>query len=109
RAGEVHALAGTNGAGKSTLIRILGGAVDDFAGRLLLDGVETRFTSPLAATRAGIACIHQELSLVDALTVADNLFLGDPGSLFGLLRRSEERARARRLLDELGLDVDPDA
>src|SRR6185295_2842246 len=43
RAGEVHALAGTNGAGKSTLIRILGGAVDDFAGRLLLDGVETRF------------------------------------------------------------------
>ncbi|MCL5269022.1 MAG: ATP-binding cassette domain-containing protein, partial [bacterium] len=75
RAGEVHVLAGENGAGKSTLIKILGGAHTDYEGRIELDGRPVRFRSPQDAAAHGIAVIHQELSLVPAMSVADNIFL----------------------------------
>jgi len=109
RPGEVHALAGENGAGKSTLVKILSGVFGDFEGDLLLEGRRRRFTHPSQAGAAGIATIHQELSLVPTMNVADNLFLG------------QERARrwigvdfpgqweaAGRILNELGLDASPD-
>lgn len=76
RPGEVHVLAGENGAGKSTLIKILAGVYGDFGGELTLNGESRRFAHPRDAVRAGIATIHQELSLVPTLSVADNLFLG---------------------------------
>src|SRR5688572_19756006 len=74
-AGELRVIAGENGAGKSTLIRILSGVFDDYEGEIRIDGVLERLTSPARAARAGIATIHQELSLVGALSVSDNLLL----------------------------------
>jgi ABC-type glutathione transport system ATPase component len=74
--GEVHALCGENGAGKSTLIKILGGAYQPDAGRIRIDGREVAFSHPIAARKAGISIIHQELSLLPYRTVAENIFLG---------------------------------
>jgi D-xylose transport system ATP-binding protein len=76
--GEIHALCGENGAGKSTLIKVLGGVhpADSYEGALYVDGVRARFRSVRDAGRAGIAVIHQELALVEEMTVAENVFLG---------------------------------
>src|ERR1700680_901576 len=75
RAGEIHALMGANGAGKSTLVKVLTGDITPNAGVILLDGKETRFGSPAAARKAGLASVYQDLSLVPVLTVAQNLRL----------------------------------
>lgn len=75
-AGEVHALVGANGAGKSTLMKVLGGVYRDYLGRIVIDGVDQRITSPRVASDLGIAVIHQEFNLVHTLTVAENIFLG---------------------------------
>src|SRR5690349_1331370 len=74
--GEVHALLGENGAGKSTLMKILSGDVTDYDGRIEIAGEIVHFGGPTDAQAAGIAMIHQELDLVPALSVADNIFLG---------------------------------
>jgi ribose transport system ATP-binding protein len=109
-AGEVHALVGENGAGKSTLIRILSGVEAADAGALRLHGAVVRFRSPIEARRAGIATIHQELSLVGSMSIADNLFLGDLGRRpFAFVDRRRERDEALRVLGAFGLDCDPDA
>ena len=106
-AGRVHALMGKNGSGKSTLIKLLAGAHTPDAGELWLDGAACRFADPHEARAAGIVTIHQELSLVPSLSVAENLFLGrlPGGRRFVDWRRVH--AEARRLLDDMGLDVDP--
>jgi len=106
--GEVHVLAGENGAGKSTLIKILSGVYDDFAGEVSVDGRARRLATPQDAVRAGIATIHQELSLVPTMTVADNLFLGRerPGRL-GQVHFAAQEAEAARILAEMRLDVSP--
>src|SRR5665213_2778116 len=75
RAGEVHILAGENGAGKSTLIKILAGIHTEFEGRIEIGGREVRPRHPLHAAELGVAVIHQELSLIGAMSVADNIFL----------------------------------
>ena len=74
--GEVHVLAGENGAGKSTLIKILGGVYDDFTGQIYLGSERVRFRSVAEAAARGISIIHQELSLVGPMSVAENIFLG---------------------------------
>ncbi|MBV8100427.1 MAG: sugar ABC transporter ATP-binding protein, partial [Verrucomicrobia bacterium] len=74
RPGEVHALMGENGAGKSTLMKIAAGLIEDFEGQILVEGQPVYLTSPRDATRAGIAMIHQELSLVPELEVDENIF-----------------------------------
>ncbi len=109
RAGAVHALVGENGAGKSTLMRVLSGAVRPDQGALILDGCAFSFASPRDARRAGVRMIHQELSLVPSLTVADNMFLGAEASRGGILDRKRMRADARAVLAALGEDTDPDA
>jgi len=106
--GEVHVLAGENGAGKSTLIRIIAGALGDYAGELRLGGRALHFDGPAAARAAGIATIHQELSLVPALSVADNLLLATPGSPLAAVDRRGAREATTRALAELGLRIDPD-
>ncbi len=108
RPGEVHVLAGENGAGKSTLIRILSGAIVDYEGALSIEGQSVRFAGPADAVRAKIATIHQELSLVGPMTVADNLALGSRGRSWWRREPAVERTRARQLLAEMRLDVDPD-
>jgi ABC-type sugar transport system ATPase subunit len=78
RGGEVHALMGENGAGKSTLIRILAGLEQPDAGTILLDGTPLPLGTPAAATAAGFRFLHQELQIVPALSVAENMHLARP-------------------------------
>ena len=106
--GEVHVLAGENGAGKSTLIRIVCGVYADFDGTLLFDGQPRFFRSPQQASAAGILPIHQELSLIGPMTVADNLLLGEMGPLLGPISYARRRELARQRLTHVGLDLDPD-
>jgi erythritol transport system ATP-binding protein len=108
--GRVAVLIGENGAGKTTLMRILAGVEEPTRGRLLLDGRPVRFDSPRAAAAAGIAIIHQELSLFPNLTVAENVFAGREPLRFGL---ATDRARAERetraVLERLEQPIDPGA
>src|SRR3981081_1887198 len=76
RAGEVHALCGEHGAGKSTLMKVLAGIYPKDAGRIVFKGVEVVIPTPRAARDLGISIIHQELSLMRHLTVAQNIFIG---------------------------------
>ncbi len=108
RAGEVHALVGENGAGKSTLMRILGGIHQRDAGEIRLRGAPVEITSPLGARRLGISIIHQELNQVPAMSVAENIFLGrEPRRGIGVVDWDAMYARAKHLLAELGLPIDP--
>ncbi|WP_435104639.1 sugar ABC transporter ATP-binding protein [Arhodomonas sp. AD133] len=107
RAGEVHALIGENGAGKSTLVRILGGVHPPDRGTLTLDGRAYTPASPQQALASGIRVVHQELSGLPNLSVAENLFLDRLPRRGGIVQRRELNRSARRLLDRVGLDVDP--
>ena len=106
--GEVHALVGENGAGKSTLINLLSGRLRPDAGRVELNGQPVEFRNPLAARRAGISVIAQELEVVPTLTVVENVFLGAEPTKFGIVRWRDARRRAVNTLRELGLDASPD-
>jgi D-xylose transport system ATP-binding protein len=108
-AGEIHALCGENGAGKSTLIKLLAGIHPhgSYEGRILVDGAEAQFRSTRDAEAAGIAVIHQELALFPDLTIAENLLLGALPTRHGLVDWNLAQLRARALLDEVGLPVDP--
>jgi len=98
--GEVLGLVGENGAGKSTLIKILGGVypAGSFTGDVLVRGQAATFRSTRDARKAGIAVVHQELSLVPAMTVAENLLLGREPSRLGLVDAALLEAKARELL-----------
>jgi ribose transport system ATP-binding protein len=103
--GEVHALAGENGAGKSSLIKILCGADTPNAGTMRLFGAAYAPRSPLDAIHAGIRVVHQELQMLDELTVAENLLFEHlPRTRFGLLDRAAMAAKAGELLALVGLD-----
>jgi D-xylose transport system ATP-binding protein len=108
-AGEVHALCGENGAGKSTLIKLLAGIHPhgSYEGRIVVDGHEVQFTSARDAESAGIAVIHQELALFPDLTIAENLLLGNLPTRRGLVNWNEAHTRARTLLADVGLTLDP--
>jgi len=104
--GEVHALVGENGAGKSTLIKVLTGVHRADAGEMRLGGKLAHPTGPIEALRLGVAAIYQEVNVVPALSVAENVFLGrQPRARFGL-DWGGMRARARRALARVGLDLD---
>src|SRR5579864_1388884 len=107
--GEVHGLIGENGAGKSTLMRILAGFFADYGGRIAIEGTPVHMTSPAQARHHGVALVHQELSLVPELTVAENIALGrEPAArLPGFLSRSKTVAQARRVLAACELALDP--
>jgi ribose transport system ATP-binding protein len=107
--GEIHAIVGENGSGKSTLMRILAGVMKPDSGTITLDGKEYRPSSPIDARRAGIAMIHQELSICPDLSVAENIVLGVENNSGGILRLRRIRERAREALGALGYeDLDPD-
>jgi len=105
--GEVHVLAGENGAGKSTLMKILSGVYQDFSGEIRLDGKNVLFASPHDAFRQGIAIIHQELSLINSMSVVDNVFLGREHTRGGIwMRRKTQVTKTREVLNRLGVAVD---
>ncbi len=109
RPGEIHGLVGENGAGKSTLMKIIAGVHTDYAGRMLLDGQPVRFRSARDALAAGIGMVHQELSTVADLSVAENVYLGHQPTRLGLIQWRAMREGAREQLARLSIDVDPRA
>ena len=105
-AGELHALMGENGAGKSTLMKIIMGIYTKDAGTVKLDGQEVDFKSAREALDAGISMIHQELSPIPEMTVAENVFLGrEHKKIKGLpfVDKKELRQKTQELLDEYEL------
>jgi ABC-type sugar transport system ATPase subunit len=104
-AGEVLVLVGENGAGKSTLMKILAGAVQADEGEIFIDGARVRIDTPHEAQRLGIGMIYQEFTLVPQLTVPANICLGAEPTRAGLIHTPAVRARARRVLEELGLEL----
>ncbi len=108
--GEVHALMGGNGAGKSTLMKILTGVYRKDSGTVRVEGQEVDLHDATAATRAGIAMIFQEFSLVPTLTVAQNIWLHREPRFAGtpFINNAEMVRRSRLLLQELGVDIDPE-
>jgi ABC-type sugar transport system ATPase subunit len=102
-AGEIHALCGHNGAGKSTIVKMLSGQLAPDAGRILLDGRPADLRSRQAAQHLGVALVDQELSVVPALTVLENMSLGDVDAPLVTRRRAAAR-RCRAVLDDMGLE-----
>jgi len=107
RGGEVHCLLGENGAGKSTLIGILAGLTRPDEGTIRIEGVETPISSPRRALELGIGTVHQHSTLIPALTVLENLMLGDNRRL--RLDGTGARRRLAELAGQLGVEIDGDA
>ncbi|HUY72133.1 MAG TPA: sugar ABC transporter ATP-binding protein [Gaiellaceae bacterium] len=107
QAGSIHGLVGENGAGKSTLAKIVGGVYRPDAGELLVDGRHVSFHAPRDALDAGIATIAQEIALVPARTVLENVMLGIESSTAGVLRSRELRRRFDELNRRTGFGLDP--
>jgi ribose transport system ATP-binding protein len=107
--GEVHALMGENGAGKSTLMKILAGVYTKDSGEIIYDGKPVDFSSPRDAQALGIGIIHQELQLMNHLSVAQNIFIGrEPRSRFGIfLDEDKLNAQARDILARMHVTIDP--
>lgn len=107
--GEVHALLGENGAGKSTLIKIITGVHHADSGDIFIDNQKTQIINPIDARNKGICAIYQELSLVNGLTVGENIFLGRIPSktVFGVSDQKEIIKKSRELLSHFNIDVDP--
>ncbi|MBO8140713.1 MAG: sugar ABC transporter ATP-binding protein [Firmicutes bacterium] len=102
--GEVHALLGENGAGKSTLMKIVSGTVLPDDGKIYLDNRQVSIDSPRRAQTLGIGTVHQELSLVPSLSIAENIFLGRlPRHKSGLVDWQQIGERAGDILESLGL------
>jgi ribose transport system ATP-binding protein len=108
QAGEVHALVGENGAGKSTLLKILFGVMVPDGGEIHIEGTPRVFRSPHDAQAAGIAMVHQELSLIPELSIAQNIFFGREGKS-QLIQYKQLEERAVPLLEQVGLKASPRA
>jgi ABC-type sugar transport system ATPase subunit len=109
RPGTVHALVGENGAGKSTLIKILAGALLPDSGEIFFKGQKHQSFSTRKALNSGISVIYQELALVSQMTVAENIFLGrEPRKYFGIVDKKRLKIEAKKLLKQLGFEVDMD-
>ena len=109
RLGEVHALAGENGAGKSTLMKIMTGVYKaDSGGSILIEGTPVEIHDAVHARALGISIIYQELSMVENLTVAENIFLAkEPLRATGFLDKARMNREARDVLATLEMDIDP--
>jgi D-xylose transport system ATP-binding protein/putative multiple sugar transport system ATP-binding protein len=105
RSGEIHALVGENGAGKSTLMKVLSGEYTDYTGEIILNNEKIYFKGVKESETAGIAIIHQELGLIQTLTVCENIFLGHEVCRNGFIHWDFEYKRAKELLDRLNLKV----
>lgn len=106
--GEIHALMGENDAGKSTLMKILTGVYTRDAGTVIVDGQEVHYKNLQEAEKAGIVFIHQELNVMFDLTVEENMFMGkEIKKAFGICDKKAMRAEVKKVLDRLGVSIDP--
>ncbi len=108
--GTIHSICGENGAGKSTLMKVLSGVYPygTYSGQILFEGKEIRFKSIKESEQAGIAIIHQELTMIPELTVTENIFMGNEVTNGRLIDWTEEKKRTVGLLEKVGLFIDPD-
>ena len=106
--GEVHGIVGENGAGKSTFMRVLSGILTPDRGSVVVDGQKLEGGDPGAALDAGVALVHQELSLVPEMTVAENILLGSTPTKAGFIQTSELKEIAADALKEINVTVDLD-
>ena len=107
RRGEVHALMGENGAGKSTLMKVLTGIYTKDSGTITYEGREIEFHNPKEAQEAGIVIVHQELNMMNHLTVAQNIFIGREFMKGAMIDDARMNAEAKKLFDQLGISIDP--
>src|ERR1700716_3347766 len=108
--GQIHALVGENGAGKSTLMKVLSGVYPhgSYDGSILYDGEERHFRDINDSEALGIIIIHQELALIPLLSIAENIFIANPPSRFGMIDRDAVYKRSQLLLAKVGLNEAPD-
>lgn len=110
KGGEICALLGENGAGKSTLMNILGGVLHADRGEILIDGSPVHFHTPADSLHAGVAFIHQELSLINDLAIYENMFIGrELKTKSGLLDSRTMIQKTQEVFERLGLTLDPKA
>lgn len=106
--GRTHVLLGENGAGKSTIIKIISGVYQSDEGSLIVRGNKERFENTRESLAKGISIIHQELSVIPDLTIAENIFLGrEPKTALGLIDKLKMNQEAGRLLESMGLHLNP--
>ncbi|WP_027725669.1 ATP-binding cassette domain-containing protein [Tuberibacillus calidus] len=108
--GEIHAICGENGAGKSTLMNVLSGVYPygSYSGAIIYEGKECRFKKIKDSEEQGIVVIQQELALTPYLSIAENIFLGNERQKYGIMDWEETRAAAIKVMQQVGLDEDPD-
>ncbi|HLS36150.1 MAG TPA: multiple monosaccharide ABC transporter ATP-binding protein [Bacillota bacterium] len=108
--GEIHALIGENGAGKSTLMKILSGVhpAGTYEGELLFKNQACEFNDINDSEDLGIVIVHQELALIPELSIAENIFLGNEQAKHGIINWNTTVMETRRLLEKVGLDIDPE-
>ena len=107
RKGEVHALMGENGAGKSTLMKVLTGIYTKDSGTITYEGKEVEFHGPKEAQEAGIVIVHQELNMMNHLTVAQNIFIGREFMKGGIIDDAKMNEESKKLFEQLGIKIDP--
>ena len=110
KTGEIKALVGENGAGKSTLMNVLSGIypAGTYTGDLVVNGQVMKFKSIQQSEAAGIAIIHQELALIPMLSIAENIFIGNPQMKHGVIDWNTTRSKAKALMERVGLSDSPD-
>ncbi|MDY3249418.1 MAG: ATP-binding cassette domain-containing protein [Candidatus Choladocola sp.] len=108
--GHVHALIGENGAGKSTMMKVLCGTWQHgtYDGKVILNDQEQKFHNVKESTKAGIAIIFQELTLVKSMSICENIFLGDEIKKNGIIQWNEQKKITRELLEKVHLDLKPE-
>ena len=104
--GRVLALVGENGAGKSTLMKVLSGVHKRDAGEILLEGKSVEIANPLASRQLGISIIYQELSVLNNMDIAENIFVGRERKKNGFVDKKAQHAEAKALLARVGLTID---
>ncbi|MDC7279838.1 sugar ABC transporter ATP-binding protein [Butyrivibrio fibrisolvens] len=108
--GSIHAICGENGAGKSTLMKVLSGVYPygTYDGKIIYMGQEMKFKNIKESEHAGIAIIHQELTMIPELSITENIFMGNEITHKGLINWAEERAKTSEILKKVGLTINPD-
>ncbi|BCF95043.1 sugar ABC transporter ATP-binding protein [Paraburkholderia largidicola] len=107
--GRIHGLVGENGAGKSTLLKIISGVHHPDSGHMQLDGDTIHLAGTDDALKKGIVTVHQDINLIESMTVAENIMLNNEPARAGLLRRQSQKEEVTRLLHDYGIEADPDS